>query len=659
MKNTRLTTYFPLMGGEDLSTPIFSKPAGTLKRSENFECDLGGRYRRIDGYERFDGHPSPSDASYWWLKFDQGEVEISEGDTVTGVISGATGEALIDGVVDSGSYAGSDADGYIVLTGVTGTFEDNENLQVSSVTMCIADGLAVKRGGTSTNDTVWIRDAEETARNKILAVPGSGDIQGIQVYNSTRYAFRADADNAETCMYKSTTSGWSKVDLGRELNFDAGTSAFVVGETVTGGTSTATAKVKSIIVTSGAWADNDATGYLVVHEVTSIFQNNETITSASGSATADGADAAISLSTGGRYEFVNHNFYGHAGSVKMYGCDGVNPAFEFDGTTFTQLSTGMTADTPCHIAAHKNHLFLSFTGGSLQHSSLGIPTTYSAETGASEIGLGAEIVALAVMPGDTLAVYGRNQLAILYGTSALDWNLQHFSRDAGAIEWSVQTLGDLIFLDDKGVMSLATVQHYGDFKAATLSVRIQDLIDDKKDDFIASIRVKNKNQYRMYFTDNTGICLTLVGGKVMGFTRLNYSHNIVCTCSGEDANGNEMVLFGSDDGMVYELDKGTSFDGGAVRCYLRTWLNTLKSPERKKRFFKVMVEKDNILSEGYWGLGNWGSFEWGRQGYEPPLSYVDETDVGYEYAYTALETYEVPYTLQGVVLHYSNGGLNR
>jgi len=662
LRQTRLTTYFPLQGGEDLITPLFNKKPGTLKRSENIECDAGGRYRRIDGYERFDGQTKPSEASYWVLNFDAGVGEVSEGDTVTGATSGATGIALIDGVVESGSYGGSDADGYLVLTGVSGTFQDDENLQVSAVTKCVSDGTAIHRGGTSANDTTWLRDAVATARGNISAVPGSGDILGVHVYNGTVYAFRADAGATEVCMYKSTTSGWSKVALGSQISFDAGTTEFTVGNSIQGGTSSATATIQRVVVQSGTWAGNDAAGYLVLSSVSGDFQDNETIAETgggSGSATSDGADSEISLSTGGQFECINHNFYGHSGSLRMYGCDGVNNAFEYDGTTFSPIKTGMTTDTPQHIIAHRYHLFLSFSGGSLQHSSLGEPVTWSALSGASEIGLGDEITGLSVMPGDALAIFGRNRISILYGTGSSDWELKTFSNDTGAVEWSVQNLSDVIFLDDRGIMSLGSVQEYGDFKASALSSRIRTLLEEKKDDFTVSLRSKNKEQYRVYFSDNTGINLTFSGGRIAGFTRLNYDHKVCCTCKGEDSNGDEMLFFGSSNGMVYELDKGTSFDGEAITCYLRTWANSLKNPERKKRFFKIVVEKDNDLTEGYWGLGTWGGFEWGDQDRQTPVSYIHQSDSGYEYSYYASETHTQPYTLQGVILHYSNGGLNR
>lgn len=660
MNKTRRTTYFPLKGGEDLITPLFNKKPGTLINSQNFECDPGGRYRRIAGYERFDGQTAPTGASYWVLNFDQGTAAISDGDTVTGASSGATGEALLDAVVTSGSYVGNDAAGYLVLGDVSGTYTNNENLQVSAVTKCVADGTAVANSGTSDNHTTWSRLATAAARANIAAVAGSGDILGVHLYNNILYAFRANAGGTAVVMHKSSSSGWATVDLGSVLDFDTGTVAFAEGETLTGGVSGATATIMRIVVESGTWAGGDADGYLVLHSISGTFQNNELITdSAVGSATSDGIVVATSLATGGRFECLNYNFYGHSGSLRMYGCDGANTAFEFDGTTFTPIRTGMTSDTPAHITAHKKHLFLSFTGGSVQHSSIGDPLTWSAVAGASEIGLGVEVVGMVPMPGDTLFLFGDTSVSVLYGTSSADWNLKTFSHETGAREWSIQRLSDIFFMDDNGVTSAGAVDAYGDFKTGSISGVIQTLIDTKKELLIASLRVKDKEQYRIFFSDNTGINLTFNGNKITGFTRLKYDDAICCTTTGQDANGSERIFFGSDDGMVYELDKGTSLDGGAIVAFLRTWLHTVGSPDRKKRFFKIVLEKDDAQVEGFWGVGEWGSFEWGKQRYDTELNYVHERDNGYEYFYYASEEYETPYTLQGIILHYSNGGLNR
>lgn len=76
----------------------------------------------------------------WVLPFDAGQSEgpIKVGDTVTGLTSGATG--IVTGVVlTSGSWAGDDAAGYLFLKTKTGTFQNDEALQVSSVTLATSN----------------------------------------------------------------------------------------------------------------------------------------------------------------------------------------------------------------------------------------------------------------------------------------------------------------------------------------------------------------------------------------------------------------------------------------------------------------------------------------------------------------------------------------
>lgn len=81
-------------------------------------------------------------STYQKLDFDAGTAAISAGDTVTQTPSGATGVAAYDATVESGAYSTNDAAGFLGLTGVTGTFVDNQALQVSAVTKSVADGTA-------------------------------------------------------------------------------------------------------------------------------------------------------------------------------------------------------------------------------------------------------------------------------------------------------------------------------------------------------------------------------------------------------------------------------------------------------------------------------------------------------------------------------------
>lgn len=114
------------------------------------------------------------------------------------------------------------------------------------------------------------------------------------------------------------------------LLYDAETSPFTVGQTLTGGTSGASAKIRKI-------TDNGTTGVLLLGEVTGnggLFQNNETITddgSTPGSATANGVNGRVLLAydneTGGGFtlsDIVTGATSGEAGNIAGLQDDGTD-----------------------------------------------------------------------------------------------------------------------------------------------------------------------------------------------------------------------------------------------------------------------------------------------------------------------------------------------
>jgi hypothetical protein len=74
------------------------------------------------------------------------------------------------------------------------------------------------------------------------------------------------------------------------LKFDAGTSVFSLGATLTGQASGATAVIDDVTVDSGDWGTNDAAGFISLSNVSGSFEDNETIADDTipGSAAADG-----------------------------------------------------------------------------------------------------------------------------------------------------------------------------------------------------------------------------------------------------------------------------------------------------------------------------------------------------------------------------------
>jgi len=495
-----------LGGGLDQVTPTLSLPPGVARRAANFECSITGGYTRIAGYERFDGRPSPSAANYNILVLTF-TATVTVGQTVTGSVSGATGRVI---VVNTAS---------LVITRETGTFAAGDVLNngsgfvgtITSVEGVAADGLL---------DAQYQNLAADNYRADITVVPGSGSVLGVAYYNGTVYAWRNNAGGTAAVMHKSTSAGWVAITLGKELSFGTGTAAIVDGNTVTGATSGATGVVARVVLQSGTFASGNAAGRLILSSSTGVFTNGENLTVAAAvKAIAGGAATQITLTTGGRYETVVANFGGGTANYKLYGCDGVNRAFEFDGTTFVPIVTGMTVDTPSHICFHKQHLFLSFNA-SVQFSALGFPYQWTPLLGAGEIAMNAEVTNLLVLPGDqssgALGVYTRSDTSVLYGTSSANFSLSTFNSGTGAFPYTAQNMDQAYVLDDRGIMSLGTSLNFGNFVPAALTMNIPKFIEQHRGLSVGSTVNRDKGQYRVFFSDGSALYLTILNGRWHG-----------------------------------------------------------------------------------------------------------------------------------------------
>ena len=518
------------------------------------------------------------------------------------------------------------------------------------------------------------RTAIEDQRSIIQVVPGEGAVLGVWVFNGDVYSFRNKSGGASAGMYKSTSTGWTEIDLGTGLNFDgtvangepipgdsgtpttivgAGgaqgdlmgisyygawstgatgvmvltniTGTFVddealsmpllafdtgsieieVGDTITGATSGKTATVTSVTINSGTLAGGDAAGFISIKDNSGTWTNSEPINvggvqralvngasepTSTTVATADGTQYSLSLPAGGQYEFTNYNFRGETTGITMYGVNTVGKGFSWDGTTFIPIHTGMAPDTPDHIAAHQKHLFYSFPNGSIQHSSIVAPNKWSALTGASELGIGDNVSGFSTEVNNVMSVFTRNDAYMLYGTSSADWELRKFHAGAGAIPYTLQKMDQTFFLDDRGITSIFTVQYFGDFQSAVASDKIDPYIQTKKDNAIGSLRVRGKNQYRLYFDDKTGVEMTFINKKNQGLMPFTLDHQVKCLASAEDSNGFEVLYGGFDDGYVRRIDSGTSFDGGTVSSFVRTAYYHYDSPGSRKRFRELGLE---------------------------------------------------------------------
>jgi len=537
----------------------------------------------------------------------------------------------------------------------------------------------------------------------------SGALGTVVAVNLINAGFQASNGFARGRIYISDTTGTFQDEetFGvRRVKFDTGTREILVGDRVTGSGASEWADVSKVVLDSGAWSSGDAAGYLQVSNWGQLNDiDDDEVLSVNGTqhALADGADqpkfhdcgkislvnTTVSLSPGGYFEFVNYNFRGQEDTNRMYGADGVNPAFEFDGTRLMSIRTGADDSTPVHIAAHKFHLFLSVPGGSIFHSAPGKPMDFdSATDGAAEIAMGEEVTGFSKEVEDVFTIFTRNDTYFLYGSSVLNWALRRFHQGSGAIARTVQKIERTWYLDDRGITNISAVQAFGDFQQAVSSDKIQPLLESYINKVQCSLRVRKKNQYRLYFTDKTGISLTFINRKNLGILPFSMDHQVNVMCSSEDNDGNEVLYGGFDDGYVRKLDSGTSFDGEEVSAFVRTAFYNYETPHRKKRFRGLVIELDvessgtiNILPDfnygkieipealpknlaittigDFWGSSNWSVQSVGVQVVEEARLRTNGIGTNMGMVLYTSSTYETPITLQGAVVEYSDRGLKR
>lgn len=587
--------YLPFKGGYDTETRVWNMPPGRLREAQNYEVGINGQgYIDIEGYEIFDGQTSPSSGAYAIL-----DVTITGsfavGNTITQLVSGATGVVL--------AVVTSTTPDYLVITKITGTFNATNDLQVAAATQGTALSVA-KNSGASTSKlhAQYLNLAADEYRGDISAVPGSGAVLGLHALSDIWYAFRNNSGGSAVDLYKSSASGWTQVALGFELAFTSGGTAYTPseGDEIEGEVSGAKATLTRIMLEDGSWDGGDAVGKFIFASQSGTFQSETVKVGANLDVAAIAADSsAITLSTGGRFEMTVANFGGNSGASRIYGCDGANRGFEFDGSIFCPIDTGMAVDTPKHCIVHKNHLFFSFDG-SAQHSGIGLPYIFSPIFGAAELATGDEIVGFKSEPGAagnaTLGIYNSNVTHMLYGTSALDWNLVRYREELGAFPYTIQQFGQTIFLDDRGITTLSTTLAYGNFQQATVSRHIQRFLNTKRVLAQASCISRDKNQYRLFFSDKTGLYLTIEGSKIVGIMPILFN-DIVSVCTSlEDSTGAEVMMFGSTDGKVYQMDKGTSFDGDAIEAYLKVHYHYSQLLRWLKKYMGATME---LEGDGY------------------------------------------------------------
>lgn len=669
-------------GGLDLTTPSLSLQPGALRDVVNFECSQSGGYARIQGYERFSGQPAPHNGTYTVINLDAFTNAPALGDTVNQLVSGATGVviAIVTGAAP-----------YIVVTKVTGTFDTSHGVYVGVILI----GTAVNATSpiTSLLNAQYLALAYENYRADIGPVPGSGAIRGVVAMTFSNrdnvYAFRDNAAGTACDIYKASTAGWVNVPLFNTIQFTGGAIAEPQdGDTITKGGVTAT--IMRVQVQSGTFGASTLAGQLVITNIVGGPFTAGAATCAPSGATLNltGAETAIVIQPGGKYQFDKGNFSGSSSTRRIYGCDNANKAFEFDGETYAPITTGLADDRPKFIAIHKNMLFLSFES-SLIHSGIGTPFKYLTTDGGGEIAVGDDITGLLSSVGSTttatLAVFTQNAANILYGTDPTTFNLITYNSGVSALPYTAQNFFDIFMLDNMGVVSLKASLNFGNFDSSVLTKNIFPFIQSEASKTSASALSHAKSQYRLFFSDGYGLYVTSVNDQYLGACPVYFPNPVNCIDTNNALSGGEVSYFGSTDelGYVYQLDVGPSFDGGPIAARAMLAWNAIKSPRILKRFRAASIEiqssfyaaiafgyklgygtdmigqpspvdySSNLTAIPFWDAFYWDNFIWDGQTLLPTDVDMTGTAENVQVAITCGTNYIESFNLNSIIYHYS------
>ena len=605
-------------GGLDLQRSVMEMQAGQLLDCHNFELADPKGWRRVDGTEPFDGRIAPHKvipqiftATY--------SSNISEGSHVT-----------VNGVRDAivlYDYNTSSTEIYLMAA------DSTESLPLGAVT----DGATTVCTTTEEKFSETLEEYEEErsravniAISKITEVPGDSTepVLACWAYRGNLYAFRKDSGSTSMSVYKSTITGWSKIEMLWTVEFDTGNAATesdipVDGYTMqkTGGADPVIAyNVNKTNAAADMWTAGAAAGIVTMSDAASYpysvgdnveFVDSFGVVRATATITKDASQ--IILLPGNRFAFENAKFLvdsqqitGNLTEMRMYGVDGVNPAFQIDeNDRLVQIVSNAPVDAPTHIFANQFQLFISVYD-SWFVSPVGTPFgKWEGVAGADRFGMGDDIVGGVVSPGGVAISFARNSISIIYppGEGSDYYAIKKFSDKYGAIEWSISDANYPVFLSDAGLSAITTSQAFGDFNTSVIDDPIKEMIISLKDDFVTSCTFRNKNEIRLFFEGGTYVRGKFNSSGLMGYTMGAYPVPVTFVSESvrsdrylvDDTVEKDHVFFCSDDGYVRQMDVGQYFDGTPIQASIELPWNHMGYPGIKKRWYDIVFE---IEAEG-------------------------------------------------------------
>jgi hypothetical protein len=532
---------------------------GTARVLRNFEPSVEGGYTRIKGYDKYDSNFIPP----------YGTVKVHG--------SGQTGTTLVVGDVSSAPQQGDT----FTVSGVTGTY--------TIATGGVSYSSSTKRATLTLTTSLASSPADKAV---VTFTSDSGIVNGLAAWEGNVIAVR------NNCLYKSTGSNWTKI------NVPSYGTVLVNGAGQTGGT----LAVDGLTAVPQIGDTFSVAGIELIYTVTAVptvTSGGATISISPNLASSPSDNAAVTFLTLNRVNSVKNRFtkYRIGTSEKIAGVDSTNYPFVYNSTTFTALTSAPSDVLAAeHIVFFKNQMFYG-KGDILTFTAPYTDNDFNAANGAGNINVGGKITGLIVFR-EQLIIFSENRINRLVGNTLADFVLQPITRNIGCVDSdTIQEVGsDVMFLGPDGLRLLSATDRIGDFDLAVVSKPIQKEVTDviAANTSFASVVIKKKSQYRLLgykeaisASTATGILGTQLAGPEGSFFGWAELRGIKAYVADSDYNAKvETVVFANDDGYVYEMESGDSFDGSNIQAVFYTPFVPAGDPRIRKAFYKLFLYTD-------------------------------------------------------------------
>lgn len=450
-------------------------------------------------------------------------------------------------------------------------------------------------------------------------VPGTDKILGLKVVSSGRVVAARKLDAAAITAQQATASVNGATSSSTAVVLDGNTGTIAQGMVVTGTGISGTVTVSTVTDQNNIVLSSTQT---LADDTVLTFQKV-------GLQTADVSKTAYYFSTGsnsgwthmvtspstggGKIRHVSFNFDGDDKTVFV---DGTNypVVYNSSGNTMAYLdasTTGISTDLQGaslvtffdkSIVYAKDNFFYISSPNTVGNVVGAVGPNFVSNAGNTVTGLTVFREKLIVFTADKIQAVER--LVDTIGTATVFFQITPITDKQGCISAdSLQEFGgDVMYLAPDGLRLLSATDRIGDFALDVTS----DKIFKDADDFLrstteyCSVIIREKAQYRIFAyvgSQTQSVSEGLIATKFIaqGADGVEWSttKGIKAFVADSIYSGtSEAIMFGNEDGYIYEMEQSNGFDGSNIETVIETPYMSITDPEVRKTAYKLTLYTD-------------------------------------------------------------------